>query len=395
MCLCKKTIMKTHITIAALLLLTTIVHAQNQPTFSQSYNFNTVTGNTWDPHLRIDYDYHSNPDSVFSEIKMYNAGQMTYDNHTISYTINGNDDRFLRSLSKNWVNGNYVNNKKQEKKYSYTFFNGKQNILPHTHLFFTWNDNTNTWDSTERLVYDVDKFNNIVKGYVKQSMWKGTWQNKARFTFQYNYNSLKTSMEIETWISNAWEKSNLQQYSYHGSTSEFSVVKNLRYDKTLKTYVNYIEDRYIYKSNKLDSIVYYHYNSNDNNFQESGYKSFIYDNNGGNLIEEITSNGIKGNSIPNHKVVYSYTNNTSVNEIKNSSDIAYPNPVKNIVNINNADQWVSGKLFDLMGQVVATYNTESFSDNTLDMSTHPNNTYYLLLESKNGKTFSQKLIIEH
>ncbi|TGD56725.1 FG-GAP-like repeat-containing protein [Flavobacterium humi] len=82
-----------------------------------------------------------------------------------------------------------------------------------------------------------------------------------------------------------------------------------------------------------------------------------------------------------------------VGEFANSDFKVYPNPVKDLLNIQvkegNSIQMV--QLFDLNGKMVLNTNVK---DNTVSVQSLSTGTYLLLLRDANGKDYSQKIIKE-
>lgn len=77
-------------------------------------------------------------------------------------------------------------------------------------------------------------------------------------------------------------------------------------------------------------------------------------------------------------------------EIKNSTDLVYPNPTKGILNINSAQQINSVEIYNAMGILVAKLNNPT---NQMDVSNLNAGTYTLKIQSDSKVQYS-KIIIE-
>ncbi|MGB4229295.1 MAG: T9SS type A sorting domain-containing protein, partial [Bacteroidales bacterium] len=81
----------------------------------------------------------------------------------------------------------------------------------------------------------------------------------------------------------------------------------------------------------------------------------------------------------------------------NNNLIIYPNPVKNILNINWDDKinrQLNIKIFNLTGQLVLETNIEKDNKNQyIDLSTLPSNIYLIKLTDIHGNYWIKKIIV--
>jgi len=81
----------------------------------------------------------------------------------------------------------------------------------------------------------------------------------------------------------------------------------------------------------------------------------------------------------------------------NNNLIIYPNPVKNILNINWDDKinrQLNIKIFNLTGQLVLETNIEKDNKNQyIDLSTLPSNIYLIKLTDIDGNYWIKKIIV--
>ena len=89
--------------------------------------------------------------------------------------------------------------------------------------------------------------------------------------------------------------------------------------------------------------------------------------------------------------IYVFQDNLAVSENKKSSFEIYPNPAKNLVNINNIGKNANIKITDASGKLIYTAIPQN-SKESIDTSRFANGVYFIHIQT-NGITMTQKLII--
>ncbi len=90
--------------------------------------------------------------------------------------------------------------------------------------------------------------------------------------------------------------------------------------------------------------------------------------------------------------IYVFQDNLAVSENKKSSFEIYPNPAKNLVNINNIGKNANIKIKDASGKLIYTAISQN-SKESIDTSRFANGVYFIHIQT-NGITMTQKLIIQ-
>ena len=72
----------------------------------------------------------------------------------------------------------------------------------------------------------------------------------------------------------------------------------------------------------------------------------------------------------------------------------FPNPSKGNITIKNEMLKIkNAEVHNLMGEIIFNSSTESVSELTIDISTHPAGIYFLRITDEKGNIFSNKIIL--
>ena len=116
----------------------------------------------------------------------------------------------------------------------------------------------------------------------------------------------------------------------------------------------------------------------------SGYK-FLNWTVDGNVIS--SDNMLEYNVKATNNIVANFKQNDGINNFANNIDI-YPNPVNNILTINNANNATSIEIYNIQGQMVSTCNFT----NKLDVSNLTKGMYFIKIISDNGYSAIKKFV---
>ena len=95
-------------------------------------------------------------------------------------------------------------------------------------------------------------------------------------------------------------------------------------------------------------------------------------------------------------ITYSSIKQIRLNELANKSINLYPNPAKDIVNIESKDGIKELKLIDMFGKVISLYtrNDDNLKHQTLNLKQFTKGTYIVQVTTVKGEVVDEKLIVE-
>lgn len=206
---------------------------------------------------------------------------------------------------------------------------------------------------------NTEIYNNII---INQHTWRGciAVENIAQFTCDYNILNDKMSD------------------SGDGSTINLTTWQNLGFDNHSQL------------AGDLTSIFV---NPTTNNYQLINGSQAI--DIGTNLVSSIVTDDLNGNTRPigfDYDIgAYEYSNNLSTADNSFGNLHLFPNPVKDILTINLANQsFNSYKIYNLTGQIVLNYTQNN--QNQINVSTLENGIYFIKITTDNGKSITKKVI---
>ncbi len=241
--------------------------------------------------------------------------------------------------------------------------------------------------------YDINDY----KTYSLEQISLGDWNNSKQNFITNNEEGLPIEFIQESWntISNDWEKNYKESYTYNNPGL---ITEVFREDWIDSAWVNDRKITTVYDVNDLITLIQrfnwdlqttswvveekwvYTYNSD---YTESQYVRSVKDALTG-LFEEV------------RRRTYYYSAPLDLFEEQNSSVGLYPNPAKNLVNIDlNTTSSTSLSLADLSGRVLQTIELEEgLEAYQLDVSNYPLGMYFIEIHQEGKLLRSEKVIIE-
>jgi len=314
-------------------------------------------GGLWDPFKKSNYFY--SPNNVLTEI--VNSRWDFYDgwmnDYKVIYTQNSLGQN-TEIINLKWNEYLLIWENDYKEQFSYNSYGNWDTVFR-----FSWNKTTNNWALGMRTCVNFNS-NQTISDAIMQMWLDADWMNVYRFEWAYDANDYLIS-----------------ETSFINNNPPFP---NLPYFRSL--YTNNASGHVLIKEDQVweeDTWL-------------SGYKvENTLDSN--NYIQLEFSYWFETSSMDweiDEKIEYFYTNVTSVNDFAyNSSVIAYPNPVSDILIINSNDEISNLRIFNINGQLVKSFNPAS-KETTIDVSSFANGVYFVHVLSHKKNTV-QRVIIQH
>jgi len=363
------------------------------------------SGNTWLNYEKTDLIYNSNYYVV--EKNIFNWDDTIWINgkkELYNYDVNGNDTTILKQY---WAIDKWINSEK-----IINAFDSNNNLIQTINQYFL----DSLFINLDKKDFAYDSQNNLIEE-VYQFWAAGNWDNRTRRSKTYNINNLVIEVIDEEWNSTDWVNDNQRLYEYdenHNKTLEMlnywsgtewnnhirwisnynsnNLISELILDEYFEnTWLHSEKDIYTYESLNLiedkilrwstfdwdtSSRIIYSYNSNDKCIERQfqryrfGWEdwtryTFEFDE-FGNLKIESSYTWVFTEWVNNHKYLYNYSPITSI-ETDRIQYIGYllqqnyPNPFNPSTSIQYAissTQFVTLKVYDLLGREVATLVNE-------------------------------------
>jgi len=309
-------------------------------------------GNVWTPLTKLSYVYGTNDDLTNKLYYNWHSINNTWSNSRNDvYTYNALGDtsvvliQFWNSSNMDWVNSS---------KYSYTYdANGNVDVLSCCNFYSSYN----CYDDY-RVEFSYNS-NQTVSSALVEIFDDYIWEYKNQYFWDYDANNFLISYTVTYLNTNSYVL-----YSYTNNSTGHPVIEE----------VNVFHENNWTPSYKHENIL-----NSDNYILQKIHNSF--DSNSSNwYVAKITD--------------YFYHALTSVNDIANNTSVrTYPNPVSDVLIINSDDEISNLRIFNITGQLVASFNPAS-KEATIDVSSFANGVYFVHVLSKDGNSV-QKIIVQH
>ncbi len=356
----------------------------------------------------------------------YHAELSHFDNDTVSeyklkeWNISGNSwlsdysyyetkdetGKVLIHYTRDWQDENQIFNQGNKEIYTYNL-NGLKEIKEDR----DWNYTESIWEDFAKTYYYYDANNNntiaLEKRFISTDNWRDNW--KTEYTYDANNRKI---LEQQWGYDSYWDewydysKTTISYYDNNLLKEEFTE----RYDYDNSEWYDLSKVKYFYNANNLldykeefdlqdaNNNLKYVYTYNEDN-QETTF--FLYDWNGSEwiLFYKVFDNyDANGNQSDYYSQVSDgtwqnylkeeYTWNeffVNINELPNFDLKVFPNPVSNVLTIqNNLQKNYKVEIFDISGKNI--YNSQISNFNyQINISNYPNGTYFVNVISNNKK----------
>lgn len=308
---------------------------------------------------------------VIKAQELKNALGWTFEYKTIS-TYGSNNQR-TNSTTYQWNPASQKWDNYSKFEYSYD----SQNLLKEA-VYSIWDTSLQTWVYNSGSTYTFYAFN---------KMWDGT-----SYTWDVENKEWKEHYKYDDYSTN--NNNTLFRTYYYWTGSKWSESKKYKVDLTLdsknriskQVSTEYRDDLYGYYGNKSTITLTYDVIGNviaseSPNSGNTYYFTFTFDNNG-NPIERITHawDSLTGSFTNKTKLVYKYdssgkqleyteyTNDysTGVQDLNaNTSYVVFPNPVKDVLYLNNSNENLTVSISDINGRQIIN---QQKIDNSINIS---------------------------
>ncbi len=330
------------------------------------------------------------------------------------------DNHLIQTINQNFYDSLFINLDKRSFTYDvqnnlieeiYQFWAGEiwdnrtRSTMGYNNNFVieTTNDDWNgfEWVKNNQRLYEYDENNNETLEVL--NYWSGTnWDYHMRQISNYNSNNLITEFIWDEYFGNGWSHLEKNIYTYD--------TQNLIEDKKLhwETFEWDTSSRiiYFYNSNEkcIERSFQFYRNSGWEDWTRSIFEYDVF----GNLSVESSYTWVFTEWVNNHRYINSYTQLTSTESVQTEKmyyflQQNYPNPFNPSTTIQYAvssTQFVTLKIYDLLGREVATlvneekpagsYNVE-FRMQNLELSS---GIYFYQLKVSDPSTSSGQSFIE-
>lgn len=361
------------ITLLMLLVFTITTQAQNKLLSSISEFYNN---NTWETNSGENYEYDTNNNLITETgINWDNVNNAWADiNYKTTYTYNASN-KVTQAIYQDSFNKPFGNSSKTT--YSYTAGRLTESID------YDWEDSIWVVQYKYVVTYNANNLPSTVVFYE----WDGTqWENNERTTFSYNANNKVLSSITERWVSAQWENSYKSLYIYNANNKLISDrganwdIFNSIWVEAGAYRVDYVLDA---TGNRISETNSGNYNAKSEKTYDSSklMASFAHpfrDKTGIDYFAEdfpyINKLQVDNNYYFNattssyelsNRTTYNYDNaitlSTATIEDATATIAIYPNPTRDLLNIQNPSKITIDKVFvtDMTGKKVIEQNNSS------------------------------------
>ena len=238
-------------------------------------------------------------------------------------------------------------------------------------LIQVWDDNSNNWGNAYQSIFGYDKRgnnNSITSQVINYD--SGSWENCLFETIKYNSSNKIDSTFFQLWnpFLFDWVDSQRAIYKYDSIGNNICIVG--------ENYDPYSDPNSDPWSNSWTN--YYDYNAQNKQISSA---SLYWDSNMG-----IWATGSKTKSLK----IKPFNQTVAEKPIITTLEI-YPNPVSEIVNIQNNSAINQVRMFDMLGNEVLLNNYNGVPSIQLDMANMKSGVYILMVKDSMGNSTTKKL----
>ncbi len=351
--------------------------------FARNEQQNTVT-ETETHYIPVDWEkllqkrYIHNEDALVAEVYLDVAENNEYKNGARKYFIFDDNNNISEIIEQNFENGGWVNFERRVLQYD------NQNRISED-KYYNWTNEAWVPSRLSEMTYNEEgyKESELIKIYISNQ-----WNTAGKITFEYNEDGLIVERAVYYYKGNEFilnsrvlitytsfhepETESLQLYD-EGTWYDYS-IKYHRFDpenRLVETQWDYMDfDKDKWKTVYLDTYGY----------DENGRMSIF--------LEQFYDSG----SLVNDKItyyIYDHIADVDETEFVRKDFFIYPNPVKNIVNINLNGAFTGVlSLLDLKGNILGRFDTNGKS--LISIGTEDLSAGIYFLHIKSGKNTTAK-----
>jgi len=366
----------------------------NNLTLRTYYRWNT-TENKWIGDKKYEYAYDNNDNQILGVAYDWNRTTNTWIGISKSqYNYDSNAKEIL-CFTDYWsaTENSWVKSYKVERSYD-------NQGHPALSFRYRWDKTSNVWVGAFKSEYVYDGKGNLISSISYDGETNNTWVGSSKYEYTFDENNNKTLSIFSMWYKdvNAWIA--ILKYEYIYDIQNLLVAENSHnWVRSVDMWIPDLKIEYINDDNRnrTDKIVeswdvmtytwkmsYKFDYTYDNNISATSLNQTKYVN---NFLEVITTNNIPINAKRYYwdskkqqweeynmfeKRYYSPISLTSLTEPAENNIKIYPNPVIDVLQINNIQGELNVKLYNLQGILLRQTN-----QNTLDFSDYKAGIYLL------------------
>jgi hypothetical protein len=319
-------------------------------------------GTSWNESYKDTYTYNTNGKVMTNISQSYDTNTNTFVNDYRSvYTYDGNNN-VTEVLEENWNGSQWVN----DYKLIFTYTGGNVDVV--TGQF--WNGTAWENESRSTLTY----VNSRLEQFDSAEWDNGAWVPDGRGTYSYDSNGYVSSNVFSTWNGSTYLEDGTSVYTIDGNGNRLTETET--FDS--QSYIS----NYTYETSELMS-------SFANPFADK--TGFDYIDEDFPYFNKILSReeSFSGNT-SSSRTVYNYDNVLSVDSVTAVSELSvYPNPVKNVLNIETLTIIETVEVYNMLGSKVMSSNSTKLNVEQLSVGL-----YTVKIIDDLGNTTVRKIIKE-
>jgi len=278
-----------------------------------------------------------------------------------------------------------------------------------TEVFLNWNDSTSQWENMQKNEYAYASGNDTL---LVTYTWNNQWNNYGKYENSYNLNNNITEQYYSKWdtLQNIWVAINKREYTYSG-TGKLTNLTNYFYIDSLMQWKISSKYEHLYDLfDNLEDIINSYWNDSLNQFDLYWKWTKTYNNlyNYNDLVLP-WANTLEYNHMLITDTSYCYCDSMwKHSEVKNMyySEIdvnsndeltlidnlqVFPNPSSDKFTIQG-EKMEKITIFNTMGQVVKTINTNRKDIQQVNLGVQPKGIYLIKVETSKS-VISKKIIL--
>ena len=248
--------------------------------------------------------------------------------------------------------------------------------------YFSWSQAEMRWDTLNGYSYSYDGSGNRIEEVSRHRNQNGIWSFTGRKILTYDTQNRQTGSLEELWSGSGWTPFIKTDHSYDAQGLQGTETA-YQWDATLATWLPaYIYQEMYLQNGETKEFIYSSWNSETEEWEADSRGDYAYDEED-NLIEYTQFNHLDNAWVGAYKNTYYYSklNTTSRAYGHEESDIAFPNPALDWINITNADNR-GYQLWNTFGQLLRIENAGS---KTIRLDGLPCGSYVLLYTNQRGR----------
>lgn len=331
----------------------------------------------WVNSFRTNYAYDANGNRTLFQRQVWDSIEWLNDYQYVYEFTSSNNRSFL--LRQSWTDEAWIND--EQVIYNYNDDDLLSEFLVQEYDNGSWVDETEDFISYDNQGLRVEKLTN---------RWNGTiWEKLYLTTYKHDINGNRTERERLLWTDPEWVTSRKENYNYDIQNNQTSYI--LQVANGLNGYDNLFYREYVFDENNiLTRDIYSRWFNNEWTLENA--RDYFYDDRENNNYV-LTTNWRDNAWVEAFQTFFYYQLTSATKDLLNPSDFnLFPNPSNGIFEFGIVSDF-QVDVYNMEGRKI-DQQVMNGAGTTLDLSHLDNGSYFISINSEEGRSLKKVIIIK-